>query len=106
MFQLISIAHRLQTVAYSDRVIVLDSGSVVEVKRLHRSSISANEMTQFDTPLVLFDNPRSAFRSLCDKAVSRSCSMRQAISADSDASVSADKICYGYRWTQSRPPRG
>lgn len=31
MLQLISIAHRLQTVAYYDRVLVLDAGQVAEV---------------------------------------------------------------------------
>ncbi|CAD6567059.1 MAG: hypothetical protein TREMPRED_003289 [Tremellales sp. Tagirdzhanova-0007] len=47
---LISIAHRLQTVAYYDRILVMDSGKVAE----------------FDTPLALFDDRDSAFRSLCD----------------------------------------
>ncbi|WVQ83340.1 hypothetical protein IAT38_005479 [Cryptococcus sp. DSM 104549] len=47
---LISIAHRLQTVAYYDRILVMDAGSVAE----------------FDTPIALFDNPSSIFRGLCD----------------------------------------
>ncbi|WWD19199.1 hypothetical protein CI109_103657 [Kwoniella shandongensis] len=48
---LISIAHRLQTVAYYDRIIVMDAGQV----------------TEFDSPLALFDNPASTFRLLCNK---------------------------------------
>ncbi len=51
---LISIAHRLQTVAYYDRILVLDAGEIAE----------------FDTPLALFDSVDSTFRSLCDKKVS------------------------------------
>lgn len=47
---LISIAHRLQTVAYYDRIIVMDNGELVE----------------FDTPLALFDNTDGHFRSLCN----------------------------------------
>nr|XP_019009246.1 uncharacterized protein I206_05894 [Kwoniella pini CBS 10737]OCF48027.1 hypothetical protein I206_05894 [Kwoniella pini CBS 10737] len=48
---LLSIAHRLQTVAYYDRILVLDKGQVKE----------------FDTPLKLFDNKTSIFRDLCEK---------------------------------------
>ncbi|WVQ96140.1 hypothetical protein IAU59_003242 [Kwoniella sp. CBS 9459] len=48
---LISIAHRLQTVAYYDRILVMDSGKVAEC----------------DTPLALFECTDSIFRSLCDK---------------------------------------
>ncbi|WWD04245.1 hypothetical protein V865_002313 [Kwoniella europaea PYCC6329] len=48
---LLSIAHRLQTVAYYDRILVLDKGQVEE----------------FDTPLMLFDKKDSIFRDLCDK---------------------------------------
>ncbi len=51
---LISIAHRLQTVAYYDRILVLDAGQIAEI----------------DTPLTLFDAPSSIFRSLCNKKVS------------------------------------
>lgn len=47
---LISIAHRLHTLAYYDRILVLDGGRVVE----------------FDSPLVLFDIRDSIFRQLCD----------------------------------------
>ena len=47
---LISIAHRLQTVAYYDRIIVMDNGQVVE----------------FDTPLALYDHTDGHFRSLCN----------------------------------------
>jgi ATP-binding cassette subfamily C (CFTR/MRP) protein 1 len=49
---LICIAHRLNTIAYYDRVLVMDSGTVAE----------------FDTVLNLFDNEASIFRSLCDEA--------------------------------------
>ncbi|WWC98771.1 hypothetical protein V866_005664 [Kwoniella sp. B9012] len=48
---LISIAHRLQTVAYYDRILVLDQGRVVE----------------YDTPLCLYDIRDSIFRQLCDR---------------------------------------
>nr|XP_018260210.1 uncharacterized protein I303_07127 [Kwoniella dejecticola CBS 10117]OBR82368.1 hypothetical protein I303_07127 [Kwoniella dejecticola CBS 10117] len=48
---LLSIAHRPQTVAYYDRILVLDKGQVKE----------------FDTPLRLFDDETSTFRDLCDK---------------------------------------
>ncbi|TYJ52286.1 hypothetical protein B9479_007101 [Cryptococcus floricola] len=49
---ILSIAHRLQTVAYYDRILVMDAGKVAEL----------------DTPLHLFDQPGSIFRSLCDKS--------------------------------------
>ncbi|KAL7422108.1 hypothetical protein Q5752_002751 [Cryptotrichosporon argae] len=53
---LISIAHRLQTVAYYDRILVLDAG----------------EAAEYDSPLALFDTPGSAFKALCDtKGLSR-----------------------------------
>ncbi|WWD20530.1 hypothetical protein CI109_105006 [Kwoniella shandongensis] len=46
---LLSIAHRLHTVANYDRILVLDAGQIVE----------------FDTPLKLFDRADSIFRQLC-----------------------------------------
>ncbi|KAI5122830.1 hypothetical protein M0805_003125 [Coniferiporia weirii] len=49
---LLCIAHRLNTIVYYDRVLVMDSGVVAE----------------FDTPLNLFDKEDSIFRSLCDEA--------------------------------------
>ncbi|PPQ74022.1 hypothetical protein CVT26_006961 [Gymnopilus dilepis] len=49
---LLCIAHRLNTIAYYDRVLVMDQGKVAE----------------FDTVLNLFDNETSIFRSLCDEA--------------------------------------
>ncbi|KZO98301.1 multidrug resistance-associated ABC transporter [Calocera viscosa TUFC12733] len=49
---LLCIAHRLNTIVYYDRVLVLDDGQIAE----------------FDTPLNLFDNPDSIFRSMCEKA--------------------------------------
>ncbi|WVQ76019.1 hypothetical protein IAR50_005655 [Cryptococcus sp. DSM 104548] len=49
---IISIAHRLQTVAYYDRILVMDAGKVAEL----------------DSPLHLFDNTESIFRALCDKS--------------------------------------
>ncbi|EIW71597.1 hypothetical protein TREMEDRAFT_28299, partial [Tremella mesenterica DSM 1558] len=51
---LISIAHRLQTVAFYDRILVLEHG----------------EVTEFDTPLHLFDRSDGIFRGLCEKKVS------------------------------------
>ncbi|WVQ96082.1 hypothetical protein IAU59_003183 [Kwoniella sp. CBS 9459] len=53
---LLSIAHRLQTITYYDRVLVLDT----------------SEIKEYDTPLALFDTPGSVFRELCDtKRISR-----------------------------------
>ncbi|EJD45474.1 cadmium ion transporter [Auricularia subglabra TFB-10046 SS5] len=49
---LLCIAHRLNTIAYYDRVLVMDRGAVAE----------------FDAPLVLFDREDSIFRGLCDEA--------------------------------------
>ncbi|KAJ8082654.1 hypothetical protein PM082_008510 [Marasmius tenuissimus] len=49
---LICIAHRLNTIAYYDRILVMDAGEVAE----------------FDTVLNLFDKQDSIFRSLCDEA--------------------------------------
>ncbi|KAG9227354.1 hypothetical protein CCMSSC00406_0004107 [Pleurotus cornucopiae] len=49
---LICIAHRLNTIAYYDRVLVMDSGRMVD----------------FDTVLNLFDKEESIFRALCDEA--------------------------------------
>ncbi|KAG7095244.1 hypothetical protein E1B28_006018 [Marasmius oreades] len=49
---LICIAHRLNTIAYYDRILVMDSGEVAE----------------FDTVLNLFDREDSIFRSLCNEA--------------------------------------
>lgn len=52
--QLISIAHRLQTVAYYDRIIVMDQGRI----------------TESGPPLVLYEDTTSLFRRLCDTKVS------------------------------------
>jgi len=49
---LLCIAHRLNTVVFYDRVLVMDAGQLAE----------------FDTPLALFDRPDSIFRAMCDKA--------------------------------------
>ncbi|KAF6760644.1 cadmium ion transporter [Ephemerocybe angulata] len=49
---LLCIAHRLNTVAYYDRILVMDRGEVAE----------------FDTVLNLFDNEGSIFRSLCNES--------------------------------------
>ncbi|KAF8984488.1 P-loop containing nucleoside triphosphate hydrolase protein [Cyathus striatus] len=49
---LVCIAHRLHTIAYYDRIIVMDGGTVAE----------------FDTVHNLFDKEDSIFRSLCDQA--------------------------------------
>ncbi|KAJ7353075.1 multidrug resistance-associated ABC transporter [Mycena albidolilacea] len=49
---LLCIAHRLNTIAYYDRILVMDQGEVAE----------------FDTVLNLFDKEDSIFRSLCNEA--------------------------------------
>lgn len=49
---LLCIAHRLNTIVFYDRVIVMDAGRVAE----------------FDTPLCLFDREDSMFRALCNEA--------------------------------------
>ncbi|KAJ7172563.1 multidrug resistance-associated ABC transporter [Mycena filopes] len=49
---LLCIAHRLNTIAYYDRILVMDAGQVAE----------------FDTVLNLYDKEDSIFRSLCNEA--------------------------------------
>ncbi|CCM00202.1 uncharacterized protein FIBRA_02230 [Fibroporia radiculosa] len=49
---LLCIAHRLNTIVYYDKILVMDAGKVVE----------------FDTPLTLYNQKDSIFRSLCDEA--------------------------------------
>ncbi|KAI5452226.1 hypothetical protein NCC49_000792 [Naganishia albida] len=49
---LLCIAHRLATIAFYDRVLVLDQGTIAE----------------FDTPLNLYDREDSTFRSMCEAA--------------------------------------
>ncbi|KAJ7175337.1 multidrug resistance-associated ABC transporter [Mycena filopes] len=49
---LLCIAHRLNTIAYYDRIVVMDAGQVAE----------------FDTVLNLYDKEDSIFRSLCNDA--------------------------------------
>ncbi|KAI0635122.1 multidrug resistance-associated ABC transporter [Trametes polyzona] len=49
---LLCIAHRLNTIVYYDRILVMDAGQVAE----------------FDTPLNLYDKEDSIFRSLCNEA--------------------------------------
>ncbi|KAK0542683.1 hypothetical protein OC845_006498 [Tilletia horrida] len=49
---LLCIAHRLNTICFYDRVLVMDKGQVAE----------------FDAPLTLFDRTDSIFRSMCDAA--------------------------------------
>lgn len=48
---LLCVAHRLNTIAYYDRILVMNEGEIVE----------------FDTVLNLFDHERSLFRALCDE---------------------------------------
>jgi len=49
---LICIAHRLNTIVFYDRILVMDAGQVAE----------------YDTPLALFDRKDSIFRDMCEKA--------------------------------------
>ncbi|KAI4517938.1 P-loop containing nucleoside triphosphate hydrolase protein [Schizophyllum commune Loenen D] len=49
---LLCIAHRLRTIISYDRILVMDSGNIKE----------------FDTPINLFNNPDSLFRSLCQES--------------------------------------
>ena len=48
----LSIAHRLHTIAFFDNVLVMDSGSAAE----------------FDAPLSLMDREGSIFRSMCERS--------------------------------------
>lgn len=48
---MLSCSPRLHTVAFYDRVLVLDKG----------------EVSEYDTPLALLENPDSVFRSMCEK---------------------------------------
>ena len=47
----LSIAHRLHTIAYYDKVLVMDQGTVAE----------------FDSPSMLLNTPGSIFRSMCER---------------------------------------
>jgi ABC-type multidrug transport system ATPase subunit len=48
----LSIAHRLHTIAFFDKVLVMDKGSAAE----------------FDSPLALMNQEGSIFRSMCDRS--------------------------------------
>ncbi|ORX37805.1 P-loop containing nucleoside triphosphate hydrolase protein [Kockovaella imperatae] len=75
---LISIAHRLQTVAFYDRILVMDAGEIAE----------------FDTPLALFDDSNSIFRTMCEKkSITRQDLLR--IQADAEAAMTAHKTQHG-----------
>jgi hypothetical protein len=88
------IAHRLSSVIWCDRVVVMDRGQVTEVcvraegvlrvyPRVHADAprrrspnvfcrpIPASADAQNGDPLALFDNENSAFRDMCDKQVSK-----------------------------------
>lgn len=49
---MLSIAHRLHTIAFFDKVLVMDRGSAAE----------------FDSPLTLMNREDSIFRSMCDRS--------------------------------------
>ncbi|KAF9500249.1 multidrug resistance-associated ABC transporter [Pleurotus eryngii] len=69
---LLCIAHRLNTIAYYDRVLVMDNGKVAE----------------FDTVLNLFDKEDSIFRSLCNEA---SLSRQDIVRIRSDSGFSSNQ---------------
>ena len=48
----LTVAHRLNTIAFYERVLVLDAGAVVE----------------YDSPRTLLDKPGGAFRSLAEES--------------------------------------
>ncbi|KAJ7841462.1 hypothetical protein B0H13DRAFT_2676788 [Mycena leptocephala] len=63
---LICIVHRLRTIIWYDRILVLDAGKIAE----------------FDTPLNLFNRNESLFRSLCNKSNITSGDIEKAIISD------------------------
>ncbi|KAJ7120061.1 P-loop containing nucleoside triphosphate hydrolase protein [Mycena epipterygia] len=65
---LICIAHRLRTIIAYDRILVLDAGKISE----------------FDTPLNLFNRNDGLFRSLCEKSNIMAADIEKGISYDDD----------------------
>ncbi|KAK7691491.1 hypothetical protein QCA50_004890 [Cerrena zonata] len=74
---LLCIAHRLNTIVYYDRILVMDAGKVAE----------------YDTPLNLFDKEDSIFRSLCNEAgLSRRDIIRIRASAESPGDAAENLV--------------
>jgi ATP-binding cassette subfamily C (CFTR/MRP) protein 1 len=59
---------RLNTIAYYDRILVMDAGEVAEYDVRSLPSPLGMRANPLQTPLNLFDNDTSIFRSLCNEA--------------------------------------
>jgi ATP-binding cassette subfamily C (CFTR/MRP) protein 1 len=60
---------RLNTIAYYDRILVMDAGQAAEYDVSHPGLVfQPNAKPVPQTPLNLFDNESSVFRSLCNEA--------------------------------------
>lgn len=87
---LLCIAHRLNTICYYDRILVMDAGHVRTFARVRAIVFTPRrfQVAEYDTPLNLFDKEDSIFRSLCNEArLSREDIVRIRAGVTSDSSV-------------------